>query len=704
MLDQLLHENLKDESSSTSRIKDRKFRPDVEGLRAVAVLLVVLYHAGVPFLPGGFVGVDVFFVISGFLITRMLLTELESRGKISFSRFYARRIKRLLPASAFISLVTLISVWLWVPSIRIKEIAVDALSTLFYGANYRFALSGAEYSASENDPSPFQHFWSLAVEEQFYFVWPALMVIASLAVFRKNINRLALTVILMIVMAGSLALSVWQTGVSQPWAFFGLHTRAWELALGALVAVAIPWLLKLERIAASVVGAVLSWLGLVSIVVSAVHLSTNTLYPSYWVVWPVVSTAIVIAGGVLAHRGSAELLLKLWPFQKIGEVSYSWYLWHWPVLILLPYILKETPTTKDVVFAVLLSLVFASVSYVIVERPIRQKEILSIRPLRGFVMGGFVSMLVALVSLLAVVFGASAVTGSGESVLLPDKVNADSLAAVVKKSIGITNAPSNLTPSVSDVAKDRHPIYSNGCHLRLADSTVKNCEFGDLSSSKTIVLYGDSHAAHWLPALEQAAKDRHWKLVLMTKDACASPQVPISLKELGNRQYSECDNWRTDSIKSIEKIKPALVVVSFNSTVSSSLLVDTITPVDKQWSIALSSLVVKIRNAGSQAVFLEDTPWPKSKVPVCVSEHMTSVNACMRSRQQAVAEPLRREGMKISAKNAGARVVDPTPWLCADSCPVIIGNLLVYRDQSHLTTAFAKWVSPVVGTEIAKGL
>ncbi|MBV9513135.1 MAG: acyltransferase, partial [Mycobacteriaceae bacterium] len=322
----------------------RDFRPDIEGLRAVAVVAVVLFHAGIPGVSGGFVGVDVFFVISGFLITGLLWRDVEAHGRIRLGRFYGARARRLLPAAATVIVVTAVAATVLVPPLQARSALGDAIACALYVGNYRFALQGTDYLAADAPPSPLQHYWSLGVEEQFYLVWPALIIATAWLVHRGTRRprhaapRSAAPYVLVLsaVAAVSLAVSLAWTHALPSWAFFSLPTRAWELAAGGLVAMTQAYWRRLTGVAALIGG----WGGLTLVIATCLELGNRTPYPGTAALLPVLGTALVIGVGCAApdtgpERGVARAL-SLPLMRLIGRVSYSWYLWHWPVLLLAP--------------------------------------------------------------------------------------------------------------------------------------------------------------------------------------------------------------------------------------------------------------------------------------------------------------------------------------------------------------------------------
>ncbi|GIE96626.1 acyltransferase family protein [Paractinoplanes rishiriensis] len=332
-----------------------RFRPDVEGLRAVAVAVVVLFHAGVPGIGGGYIGVDVFFVISGFLITTLMLREVHETGNLSLLRFYARRARRILPASTVVLIAVTLAGYHWLGFLRGDEIASDARWAALFAANFNFAQQGVDYLTSQAAPSPLQHFWSLAVEEQFYFVWPALLALLIWLGLRH-----ATPVVLGLAVAASLGFSIWQTGTT--WSYFSPATRAWELGAGCLLALAAGRLTRIPpRIAAAMAG-----VGLAGIVVAALSFDSTTPFPGYAAALPIVATVLVLAG-----RGDALLAVR--PMQWLGRISYSLYLWHWPVLIVAEQ--AYGPLSGPARFwLVLLSVVLAAITYACIENPVRHSR------------------------------------------------------------------------------------------------------------------------------------------------------------------------------------------------------------------------------------------------------------------------------------------------------------------------------------------
>jgi peptidoglycan/LPS O-acetylase OafA/YrhL len=364
--------------------EDRRFRPDVQGLRAVAVVLVVLFHAHVPGFGGGYVGVDVFFVISGFVITGVLLRERSTTGSTSILSFYGRRARRILPAATVVIIATVVASFPLLGPLSGEQTAKDSLWASVFLINLHFAATGTNYLASQLPPSLLQNFWSLAVEEQFYLVYPAIIIAVASLSWRLSFRR-RLGIVLGAAALGSLVVSIVQTSTSPTAAYFSPLPRVWELSLGGIVALSTEYLRRWP----APISAVLSWLGLASILGAGAFYSSSTAYPGWAVALPVLGAALIIAGGAAAPERGAEWLLRMRPFQWIGLISYSLYLWHWPVLTLVAERrgTGSLPVSESLLW-LLVSLGLSIATYRLVENPIRRSPSLIGRRWASVVLGG----------------------------------------------------------------------------------------------------------------------------------------------------------------------------------------------------------------------------------------------------------------------------------------------------------------------------
>jgi peptidoglycan/LPS O-acetylase OafA/YrhL len=683
--------------------EDLRFRRDIEGLRAIAVLAVVIYHAG--WLSGGYVGVDVFFVVSGFLITRLLLDEVRNTGGLSYARFYARRARRLLPASVLVLVVTLVASWIVLSPLQMRTVVGDAKASALYVANYRFAAQRTDY-LGPHGPSPFQHYWSLGVEEQFYLVWPVL-----LFVLLRSVRRARTPAALALLAVVSFVWSTRLTVTNQPWAFFSLPTRLWELAAGGLLAFAATRLRTLRPSVAAVAG----WAGLGVVVWSMVRYSSSTSFPGVAALAPVLGTVVVIGAGCAVTRNGPIVILGRPVAQLIGRSSYSWYLWHWPILVLAAAWVARPLSNAETFGLVALSAGLAWLTTVAVERPIRTSRVLSWRPQRSFVLAAGLTGF----ALLATYTTAQAIPelrGHGTATVLRPRLPAASPAGRGKSRAGVppltkaleqidaklaaalhvSSMPANVQPPLSGAGGDKARPFLDGCDNTYTDAVVHECAYAATDSRTTIVLFGDSHATQYFPAFDFIAQVRHWRLVVLSKTTC--PPFDLTLfSPVLDRTYSECDQWRDAAFARIARERPALVVLGAARHYDASYHFSVYGP---EWLAGIRSSVERIRGMGVPVMVLGPTPKPPFDVPSCVSAHLNDVQACATPLAQAVNVQGRRAEETV-AERAGARYADVTRWMCFDgSCPAIVGNLLVYRDDNHLTTGYAAWLTSVIDAQI----
>ncbi|GAA5194110.1 SGNH hydrolase domain-containing protein [Rugosimonospora acidiphila] len=680
-----------------ARRTDTHFRPDIEGLRAIAILLVVLYHAGLSVVPGGYVGVDIFFVISGFLITTQLIRELSNTGRIAFGRFYARRALRLLPASVMVALATILATWHWAPPLFARTVSADGLAGICYLINVRLAIQGTSYLDATQAVSPLQHFWSLAVEEQFYLIWPAVLALAALA-WAKRASLTSAAVTLSVLGGASLVLCVWQTGHSEPWAYFGIQARAWELAAGALVALAADRLARLRPSAA----AALSWSGLLLVLCSALIYDDATVFPGYAAVLPVAGAALMIAGGTAAPRFGPILVLRRWFMQEIGRLSYGWYLWHWPVLILAPYVLGRDPGVPLNLALAGAALVPAAMSLTAIEDRIRFHRSLRARPRHGLLLGGGLTATAAVLALLSLsipvtVKGRGTATNTAHVLAAPSAGTAGpddaaQLTSLIQTSSYATAMPGNLVPPLTNASHD----YPNDgdCLATLGQTSVgpsveRGCELrGDVASPTIVVIFGDSHAHQWFDAINTIALQQHWRLALLAKAGCTPATILVD--RTGSAQsYTECQQWRASAIDQINRMRPSLVLLSSLYYGNGAT--------DGEWAQAWLSTVNAIRPSGARSILMDDTPDLRGhSVPDCVSGDPLNIRRCDLPVAQAI-HTSRNQAVTGTLTAVGVKVIDPTPWFCTSSvCPVVIGNTLVYRDGSHVSATYIKLLTPLL--------
>jgi peptidoglycan/LPS O-acetylase OafA/YrhL len=668
------------------------FRPDIQGLRAIAVTLVVLYHAGIPLLHGGYVGVDVFFVISGYLITAHLLTELQQTGRIALGRFWVGRIRRLLPAALIVMATTVVVARIWGPPLQARPTALDTLFSALYSINFRLAAQGVDYQQATGPASPLQHFWSLAVEEQFYLLWPIVLLVATVlfsVVLRRRHARLAVTLVSVAVLVTSLRLSISLTASEAPLAYFAPQTRAWEFAAGALVAALAP---TLSRIWPTVLG-LPTWTGLGVILASAFIFDDLTPFPGAAAVLPVAGTALVIIGGLRTGGLGADALLRRRSFQLIGNLSYTWYLWHWPVILLAPAIFHRTFNWWENLELAVIALWFAALTTLLIEAPARSNR----RGRSGrywlTVVGALTAVVVGVASVAAVIAPNLLSSGAAARPLQLRGPATLTLDAALARAVSNNLVPANLTPSLSAAAADVPRSQGDGCHLNFLQTVQGACAYGDVTASRTAVIFGDSHAQQWDGAFDAAGKQSGWRILSWTKAAC--PVAALSLIDSTlRRPYTECDTWRTQTIARIRALHPQDIFLSQSDSVPGDAVSDT------TWAEDTAATVRQLTMAGTRTLFIADTPYPKTNVPDCLAQNLTRVRTCAaapgsvyklgQARHDAV-------GRAVSA--ARATYIEPKSWLCTRTlCPVVVDDVLVYRDSSHLTNTMSQRLSPLISS------
>ncbi|GGL74761.1 acyltransferase [Streptomyces fumigatiscleroticus] len=647
----------------------RKYRPDIQGLRAVAIMMVVSMHCGILDIHGG---VDVSFVLSGFLIGGQLFAEIDKTGKVSLTKFWARRFRRLTPPMAIVIVGTAVLAWVYGSPLKFRAFMEDGLGASLSFLNWRLVETGTDYFANDGSQSPYQHFWSLGIEEQFYVAAPVLLVVTvwiSRKIFR---NRALVALFLMAVIAGSFYLGWSKTAENQPLAYFSTHTRIWEITCGVLLALAAPLVSRMN----TGLAAVISWLGLGTVLVTAMLISEETPLPGYAVAGPVLGALMVIAGGCANPRFGAERLLDNPVLDFVGNVSYGWYLAHWPLLVLWPSITDREFTYQDRLRIAVFSFLFAVVLHYAVERRFKQNVKLVARPWRGVFTGGFTTAGTAGAMVLATIIPLNLATSSSSTVAV-----GYSGQASVEESVYRTELSAAVQSALRDTPENS---AKRGCIDNFDVKTFEmrdGCVVGDPKGTKTLVLMGDSHAWQWNDVYHEIGKELGVRVVTMAKGGC-SPQIYHIIYPGVNREYTECDSWRESAFAELEKIKPDVLVIADRARQEANR------------SGAEASFKV-FKETGAKLVYMTDTPQPGQNVPDCLATHIDNTSLCNRKQWQALEYSDFRAMEREVAEKYGADIIDTTPAFCAaDVCPAVIGDQVVYFDNSHITSSYSKTLKP----------
>ena len=646
------------------------FRPDVEGLRAIAVLTVMWYHARLPGLSGGFAGVDIFFVISGFLITGQLVREVEREGRVSLPRFYARRAKRLFPAAATVLVTTAILTSTLLSRVDREDFGGDIMAAAAYVVNWRLASRSVDYLAEDVGASPVQHFWSLAVEEQFYIVWPLLIVLLAFVIRRGHIaTRPGLALGLAAITIPSLAWSIHLTATEPARAYFVTTTRLWELGVGALVAVGVPVWQRLRP----AYGSALAWGGLALLTVGLVLQSTSTPWPGSAALVPTVGAGLVILGGFTAGpEGPARFLGTRWPV-AIGALSYSLYLWHWPLVVIADHLTDRSRLWAAV--AVAFSAIPAWATHKYIENPVRYHPRVSASAKVALLVGLACSLLGVAAG--AATYAAARVGGVKVAASGADVQGAKDLLERAKNPSTLNDPALGITPDPLKAVDDVPKAHLDECQATIDAVEVKTCEYGDLTSPTRVAVVGDSKMLQWMPALEPIATRNRWHLVLYIKSTCAYADVVF---DQDGKDYTSCRLWGEEVHKRLVADPPALMITS-------SLRPWAWVNGQRNEAELAAGYVRWWKDLQAPVIAIADNPYPGKEVYSCVAEHpKTYMDACSVPSGPGRGTP----SMAAAVEQVKtARLVSMNDLVCpGDRCWPVIGNVLVYRSGSHITATY----------------
>lgn len=660
------------------------FRRDIEGLRGVAILLVLLAHLGVPWLPGGFVGVDVFFVISGFLITSLLVAEFRRTGSLSVWGFYTRRFRRIAPPAVLVIVGTVVVHRVVYGELSVVQSAKHYVSALVGVMNWHVLAEQTSYFGSRSNVDLLTHYWSLGIEEQTYLVWPWLLVMALWVSARRGL-WLVLSVLTGVSFVLYLVASVHQPAA----AYFGTHTTWWQFGVGALVAVAVAAAPRRGsmRVAPWVVQGC-GWLGLLGVVWAAVHYGPHTSPPGFSAILPTLGAAALIAAGAQPYGSWGSSVVLSWSWLRwVGARSYSLYLVHWPAFEIARYLSDSAWWALGL--AAFLSFVAAHVLYVGVERPLKTHHWWrSVRATwAGVGSGVVVAVTVVAVTLLSAhqsVIGqrqdAQPFPGSA-AVVAADPVETGVRQPHEPFSVAPEGVAGGVFPAPVDAPKDdgnyRH------CLAEFIDHIPNDCVIG-VRGGTPVVLFGDSHAHHFLPTVEQLAQKYGWQLHVLTKGGCPAPTIPLSVvrAEDDTLVRTQCPVYRERAIAEINRIKPALIFTSMleKYTIDVSVL-------RQSWQETFAATHV----SGAQWVYISDVPHPGFDVPACVAKHLDNVQRCDFMPQQLTAQPIQHAALVAQVDVAVVSVNDHLcPERSTEKCPAVINGYLLYRDTDHLTDVAAR--------------
>ena len=704
------------------------FRPDIQGLRAVAVLLVALCHADVAHLAGGYVGVDVFFVISGFLITGWILRHSERSGHVPLWQFYAARARRILPAAALTLVATTIACRYLLNFIEAQGAFHDSVWAAFFAANIHFAREGTNYFSSTAPPSPLQHYWSLAVEEQFYLVWPALvmLVLAGPRLLRRpgrrapkepfvsaaGLRRLA--IVLGICVVASLVWSIADTASDPVGAYFSTFARAFELGIGGLLSVTatqlsrIPLRLRLP----------MTFVGLAGIGVAATAFSSNTAFPGYAALLPVLSAALVIIGGLgdATHRGASRWLGRQ-PLRFVGDASYSFYLWHWPVLIVAAEYEGHDLTVATNLLLLAAAFALSAVTYLLYENPIHHGKRFG-RPWAALTLWpasvGAVLLAAALglssiqAELRADASGTTTTTTTTlPGTTLPGTKPVDPYVAAVAGAVTPATRRASVPPVVFAEMERFGERSFQQCVSATGNSTSSPvCHLGTPHAPRTVVVFGDSHAQALLAALDYFGRSDDWQVVPLVKQGCVAlewssePDVPgptdvLGAPNLRDGRNTSCNAWQIWAVRELKLLRPDAIVYATAYAWGAN-----VGGADLQYDVmGLENEIDLLEPLSPRLVLVQDTPyWNDSPVQCLLQSHVTLGDCTYLLPRSLLAL---YSQVEAAAERAGAKVLPMLQWFCsARKCPPVVDDNVVYRDREHVSINYSTYLETPLSDEL----
>lgn len=650
-------------------VGQKNFRPEIHGLRAVAALLVAIYHLWFDRISGG---VDVFFVVSGFLITESLVRQAEATGRIDVLAYLVRLSKRLFPAAMLVLLFVIVGSLLWLPEVRWAETVPEIFAAALYYENWQLAFTATDYLAQDAAASPVQHYWALSIQGQFYVLWPVLVLLVAVLAHRFGAGvRQGMPVALAAIFSASLMFSIFATRDDQAFAYFNTFARIWEFALGGLLALALPFLNPARWLRL-----IAGWLGLLAIVTCGMVIPGDQ-FPGYAALWPTLGAVMVIVAGTGHVRHGAELLLASRPMQWFGDIAYSLYLWHWPVMILfMAGTGRDAIRSGQAIFILLLSILLAWLTTRLIENPLRFSQIGKRHRWHGPAFAA-----ICLLPVLLLVGGWQVHLDKERRMLKRFMVDNPDYPGAAVILTGREVAPPGELPVIPPPAQARADVpevYEQGCHQMPRNPEVLSCEFGSDDPELTVAVVGGSHAAHWLPAFRRLAEEHDWRIVSMTKSACR-------FNALFTRGHESCHDWNLALPDHLAELAPDVVFTT--GTVG-----------DGSKEHVPEGFILQWRALGERGIpvlALRDTPRIGFNVPECVERIGGHATDCgwRRSHLRGLDNPIEQmESLPVNVE-----VIDVLDYLCnGDHCPAVIGNVLVYRDGHHLTTTFARTMAPVL--------
>lgn len=647
--------------------KKKRFRLEIEGLRALAAFLVAVYHIWFNRVSGG---VDVFFVVSGFLITTSILSMIRREGKVLVFSYIIKLLKRLIPTAWTIALLTFIASFFILPAFFKEQLFDEVIASLFYFENWRLAWDSIDYLAQNNEASPFQHYWALSIQFQFYLIWLVLFFLAFRVMKWTNgrwISSFALPLIVVISIV-SFIYSVYYTNVEQSVAYYHTFTRVWEFGVGGILAFTlnrIEWKGALAFFA--------GWTGVIGLLLVGIVLQVSTVFPGYAALWPVLSAVLILCAGNQGGKWSAYRFLSSKPLVSFGSISYAFYLWHWPILILYyGWTGKETVSFLAGLGIIAVATFLAYVTIHGIERPVHALNLKK-------------SVSTTLILVASLVLVTTLTMWKERTLSTAIAVSSDHPGGAVTLLDREPTYTEDPIPDLAVAAVDRSAIYDDDCINMDVDLDANRCEYGETENYRgTIALAGGSHAAHWQPMLDEIGKKHNIRITTYLKGRCRFSTTDV----LG---WEPCEQWMDNVLVALEQDAPDLVFTVGDISVT------TYEEVPDGYIEAWK----RLERANIPLLLIRDTPRYREHVVHCLDANDGDAEACRVEQRATLLEESALE--RVDLPSNVIDTIDITNVFCdGDYCTPIVGNIITHFDKNHLSATFSRSLAPVTEEQIVR--
>ncbi|MBB5179894.1 peptidoglycan/LPS O-acetylase OafA/YrhL [Planomicrobium koreense] len=646
---------------------ERNFRPEIEGLRFVAALLVAIYHIWLNRVSGG---VDVFFVISGFLITTSIISTINRTGEFHFRPYVTKLLKRLLPSVFFILGIVLVLSWFLLPASILNKTIREVFASMFFFQNWQLAFSSTDYLDSSQMKSPVEHFWALSIQGQFYLIWFLVFTVVLFMLKKYKIAnpKTLINTVLGILFVSSFAYSIYMTAVNQPWAYFITMTRVWEFALGSLLCVNLSSM-RINKYIAALIG----WLGLIGLILTGIIFEVSELFPGYVAMWPMVCALFIVLSGTQDTAFSVKRLLGSPVLVKLGGISFGIYLWHWVLLQFYRYNVQQTPSLIDGTVIIIVSIVISFFMTKYIEEPIRNSTNNRFSFKRLGILGSVNLLLIG--SLVA----GSYIKQNELDSKITEQNYPGALAAASPNDLPVQEP----IPAFAEVFSDLPQAHLDGSNQGMKNSDLKIGEYGETENyDATIALIGSSHSEHWLGAVLEAAKNNNYRVLNITRSGTRF-----------STGYTDDDlkgKWVNNVLEYLKDEDIDLILAQATASNTSN---------DKTQSHLVDQLQFVNAEYGIEVLAIRDVPrYDFNVLESLETEGLEATAKKMNSIDNQKDESFWKQ---FEQENKSLHKIDFSEYFKVDGkFNPVIGNVVIYRDNRHLTNTYSESFGPVFEEKI----